>query len=392
MKILEFGHLPSWAGGLQSTGGANAMFQIAFHLSKKDGVEVFFGATDVFEYRKYIEHLAVYGWNSRIILKFCLLHLSSFFSCLIYTILYRRRLPDTLGFIRRLTKCIFHVYLAKLLEPDIIHLHNDPEFYSDILYKYAKVVVTVHGVFGNDINVDSYEKHHLYEDHISKNPNISLVTFVTHSVLNEFKSTYGTVIPKHVVVLNAFDSKQFFFRDKKPSSELVLSTIASISDRKGQFRVLKGIQKARISCHYVCVGGGRENEVTKLLDFASANEINLSYLGERSPNEIREVLTQSDYMILPSSSEGFGLVYLEAMACGTPVILPNDLPIVKEIGIISSANSVLLDDCSEQAIAAILPQLADKRFDRKKVSDSVSGYSWDVITDQYLCEMKSLFS
>lgn len=390
MKILEFGHLPTWAGGRQSSGGANAMYQIAYHLSKKNGIEVSFGATDIFEYRKDIGKLAVYGWNTLILFKFCLFHLLSVIECVHYTLSYRKRLPDTISFTRRLIKCIFHVYMTKLVRPDIIHLHNDPEFYSDLLCKYGKVIVTVHGVFGNDINIEHHDKKHFYEEHISKDSNISLITFVSHDILKEFEYSYGVVVPKHIVILNAFDSKRFYYTEKKQSDELVLSTIASISDRKGQLRVLKGIHMSGVKYRYVCVGNGKDIEVSKIINFASSNSINLAYLGEKTPDEIREVLIQSDYMILPSSSEGFGLVYLEAMACGTPVILPKDLPIVNEQGIINSDNSILLDDCSEQAIAAILPLLEEKIFDRESVADSVSGYSWDAITELYLKEMKNL--
>lgn len=390
MKILEFGHLPYWAGGRQSTGGANAMFQIAYHLSKKDNVSVSFGATDVFEEKRQYGNMTIYGWTKGILLRYCLTHPLSTIKCLRYTISWRRRFPDTISFGRRLTKCIFHTYLAQRIKPELIHLHNDPEFYTDLLCEYAKIVVTVHGIFGNDENVGNYDYYYQYEDYIAKNKNISLITFVTNSIQREYKQLYGDIASANVVILNAFDSSKFFYEEKKPSKELVLCTIASINDRKGQSRVINGIIMSGVKCKYLCVGNGAEKEIAVLKTLASDNNVDFHYLGQKNPDDIREILVQSDYMILPSSSEGFGLVYLEAMACGTPVVLPQGLPIVKENGIINDSNSILLDDCSGSAIAKAIKVMPDLSFNREIVARSVSGYSWDSITDEYLYEMKRL--
>ena len=193
-----------------------------------------------------------------------------------------------------------------------------------------------------------------------------------------------------MVILNAFDSSKFFYEEKKTSKELVLCTIASLSDRKGQSRVINGIILSGEKCKYLCVGSGSEKEICALRSLADNNNVDFHYLGEKKPDEIREILVQSDYMILPSSSEGFGLVYLEAMACGTPVVLPQNLPIVKENGIINDSNSILLEDCSGSSIAQAIKVMPVLSFNRELVARSVSGYSWDSITDEYLKEMKRL--
>ena len=54
----------------------------------------------------------------------------------------------------------------------------------------------------------------------------------------------------------------------------------------------------------------------QLEKYATTHGIPFTYYGKRKPEEIRKLLAQADYMIMPSSSEGFGLTYLESMACG----------------------------------------------------------------------------
>jgi len=43
-------------------------------------------------------------------------------------------------------------------------------------------------------------------------------------------------------------------------------------------------------------------------------------VGRRSRRQVRDILTSADLCVVPSLSEGFSLVLLEALACGTPVV------------------------------------------------------------------------
>ena len=102
-----------------------------------------------------------------------------------------------------------------------------------------------------------------------------------------------------------------------------------------------------------------------------------------TPDEIRVQLSGADYMIMPSSSEGFGISYLEAIACGVPVILPKNLPIAQEKALINENNSILLEDCSFMSIAKVLSHLEEYSFNKSDVASTVSSLSWNEIAKQY---------
>ena len=48
MRIMSFGHIPSWAGGKQESGLANVIYQLAKHGSEIPEAEVTLAATDCF--------------------------------------------------------------------------------------------------------------------------------------------------------------------------------------------------------------------------------------------------------------------------------------------------------------------------------------------------------
>jgi len=70
----------------------------------------------------------------------------------------------------------------------------------------------------------------------------------------------------------------------------------------------------------VLVGAGDDR--AWLEDLAEQNGVNMHahFLGELSYPELAACYSACEIFALPSRSEGFGLVYLEAMACGKPVI------------------------------------------------------------------------
>ena len=277
------------------------------------------------------------------------------------------------------------------LNPQVLHLHGtSAAWYLDLVPNNVKVTVTFHGMSGLDHNVAQYDVLFKMEHDVFHSAKVKMCFFICTQLVNLFKTTYGDNNKANRVIFNAYDNTRFYLEEGVPQSinkqKITLCTVASLSDLKGQLRVLKSLSVIpnRNKFNYFCIGDDSEGISRKMIEFASKNNIIFNYLGKKNPDQIRKELVNADYMIMPSSSEGFGLSYLEAIACGVPVILPKDLPIAVEKNLINEDNSILLDDSTENAICKVLSQIENYHFDPKVVARSLKDCSWDNIVRQYI--------
>ncbi|MGZ5581625.1 MAG: glycosyltransferase family 4 protein [Usitatibacter sp.] len=111
---------------------------------------------------------------------------------------------------------------------------------------------------------------------------------------------------------------EFWNAPRKESRDAPLRFICAgqISLRKGVPLLLEAWKKAALTdCHLELVGGWRLSERVR-----ESLPSNVSFLPPCSPEALRERYRQADVFVFPSFFEGFGLVLLEAMACGLPAI------------------------------------------------------------------------
>lgn len=79
----------------------------------------------------------------------------------------------------------------------------------------------------------------------------------------------------------------------------------------------------------VVVGGGKPSELTQTAEYARLKEImeqkslhgKVLFLGSREQTELKRYYSAADALVVPSLYESFGMVVLESLACGTPVIV-----------------------------------------------------------------------
>ena len=391
-KILSFGHIPSWAGGRQENGLSNVIYNLARYMAEDDDVEVRMAATDVFTPHLQSGSLHIYGWTRNMLLRYAVRHPFFTIRIIFHLMRCRRRYASNVNVAGMLFKAVFLRKCITDFQPDVVHLHAAHSIvYLPAIPRNIRIVMTHHGKVGGDVHIEGSDIYARIEKDCCQNKRLAMQFFIASRLIDDFQKDYGKIKSRVRAILNAYDGERFFFIAPKKHEKLTLMTIAALNENKGQERILQAMAQTGMECRYVCIGADKEGLYRQLETFAHEKGLDFLYAGTKKPVQIREMLAEADFMIMPSSTEGFGLVYLEAMACGVPVVLPRNLPIVSEPGIIlDGVNAVLLDDCSAESIAKFLRSANSSDFNRAGIAESVKQYSWKNISSQYIDSLRAL--
>ncbi|HZP88357.1 MAG TPA: glycosyltransferase family 1 protein [Burkholderiales bacterium] len=100
----------------------------------------------------------------------------------------------------------------------------------------------------------------------------------------------------------------------------------------------------------------------------------VNYLGVLAPAALAEVYASADVFVFPSKTDTFGLVLLEAMACGLPVAA---YPVTGPLDVIGDSGAGVLDHDLRAACMAAL------NIDRAAVRKVAERFSWREATRQF---------
>jgi phosphatidylinositol alpha-1,6-mannosyltransferase len=108
--------------------------------------------------------------------------------------------------------------------------------------------------------------------------------------------------------------------------KLVLLTVGRMDAReryKGHDRVIAALPQLLAAGHdvvYVVAGGG--NDLTRVQYFAAERGVaeRVRFVGMLNQDVLVDAYRMADLFVMPSMREGFGIAFLEAMACGTPAL------------------------------------------------------------------------
>ena len=115
-------------------------------------------------------------------------------------------------------------------------------------------------------------------------------------------------------------------------------------------------------------------------DVEKASRDGLQWVGRIDASDVAALLLQADIHCLPTRSEGFSTVLLEASACGTPSVV-TDVGGAREL-LPDSSYGIIIPSMDAQDIVAAIARLCDDRELLSRESDNCRmlverSYSWD---------------
>lgn len=133
----------------------------------------------------------------------------------------------------------------------------------------------------------------------------------------------------------------------------------------------------------VCVGDGVVPESKKRIDARHYNSV-------KDTIWLTMLYSATDFLVQPSHQEAFPLTPIEAMCCGTPVIIT---PVSGAEDMINESNGVIADGYSSADIARAIKLALCRQYDSGKIRDYVvENFSPEHIATQYIGVYSRLFN
>jgi glycosyltransferase involved in cell wall biosynthesis len=148
------------------------------------------------------------------------------------------------------------------------------------------------------------------------------------------------------------------------------------------------IARQREDVHLLIVGNdesGYEKRVKRWLKEERVLD-KVTFTGMLTGKEKLRAYTASDIFVLPSYSENFGMSVIEAMACGIPVVISDQVGIHREV---SANNAGVIVECNEESVGKGVKSILDNKnfaeelsFNAKKMVREY--YSIDNVADKMI--------
>ncbi|MCK4592407.1 glycosyltransferase family 4 protein [Candidatus Parcubacteria bacterium] len=279
----------------------------------------------------------------------------------------------------------FFLALKRLIKKekiDIIHFTDAREFFWTNLFHYKKnravIIGTMHDYTFMEANCNPFFYKKLYNDWIKRYfyynfvniiekiclKNLDFIISVSGHVQKKIVDVYKIDKIKTLVVYNGISLN---FENHKSKKEKFILIIGNNLQRKGVITLFKAfslIKEKYSDLQIIIIGQDINQEYLEGFIDKMGLKKRVEFKGRKSNEYVLDKMKKASIYVMPSLREGFGITFLEAMVCGTPVIGGN-VGGTKEL-IKDDKNGFLINKKDYKNLADKISILLDNNNIRKK--------------------------
>lgn len=207
-------------------------------------------------------------------------------------------------------------------------------------------------------------------------------------LLEKIPNCQGKTVPALVGVDPFFLQANIDISEQQGPARLVSITRLA-EPRKNIHRVLEALARLNpdYKFNYTVIGDGHaKQELEELAQKLGLGE-KVTFSGSLSRQGLRQKLTESDLFILtssvlPTSHEGFGLVYLEAAACGVPSLAVQQAGAAEAV--LPGVSGFFIPDAETDSITEALRNFisAKQTFNSQQCRQFAEQFSWASVVEK----------
>ena len=158
-----------------------------------------------------------------------------------------------------------------------------------------------------------------------------------------------------------------------PTDRPILACVGALIERKGQRFAIAALAQLP-GAHLVLAGAGPDDAHLRALTVRLGLSARVHFLGAVPHGDLPVVLSAADIFVLPTASEGLANAWVEALACGTPVVT-TPIPGAQELLTNPAYGRMAARDAG--AIAAAVRELLAAPAPRDAVLAGAAEFSWE---------------
>lgn len=265
-----------------------------------------------------------------------------------------------------------------------------PEGMGSLLAARRLSVPCVIGARGSDVRVRDAVSRQLTMYTLRR---ADRVVTVSEELRQQAVNQYGASAERVQTIWNGCNTERFHVRPRDearatcgltPGVSRYVLFVGRVVQAKGLVELVQAfamLAHRHTELNLVIVGDGVFMSQVREMVLSSRLSGRVLMPGAVEPASVADWMNAADVLCLPSYSEGYPNVLVEALACGTPVVT-TDVGGAREI--VDDSNGIVVPPQQPQALAEAIETVLQREWSRQVLSARF-GRSWEQVADETLC-------